>query len=276
MGNNRKLVEGYFFNAVKAGVLEFTKVGAISCGNRLDLMMTRVDPGAEAITAAKSQLLRCSSAIAVLSEFADRIVGTIADEACRLTHRETAGFIDRMLQERMHRPAMRIDAKARFRGMGRIWPRERGAPVCKSFSVDEGVIIRTSAPTVSPPAGKSLTTRSLVAAESRLPKHWRKCLSGAVQQCSPKPSLRERRRVRKTKTPVDANPTYRITVKGMRSPETCRDRDTRNVSGVQTPSAHREPQSRVWSPQSPLIARATNGVEHTNVHVAPRWPRMRP
>ncbi|PDT35872.1 hypothetical protein CO656_26030 [Sinorhizobium sp. FG01] len=274
MGNNCEMVEGYFFDEVKAGVPEVTKVGAISCGNRLDLM-TRVDPGAEAITAAKSHLLRCSSAIAVLSEFADRIVGTTAGDACRLTHRETAGFIDRMLQEGMHRPAMRIDAKARFRGMGRIWPRERGAPACKSFSVDEGVIIRTSAPTVSPPAGKSLTTRSLVATESRLPKHWRKCLSGAVQQCSPKPSLRERRRVRKTKTPVDANPN-RNTVKGMHSPETCRDRDTRDVSGVQAPSAHREPRSRVWSPRSPLIARATNGVEHTNVHVAPRWPRMRP
>ncbi|WP_083541648.1 iron-sulfur cluster assembly scaffold protein [Sinorhizobium americanum] len=272
MGNNRGMVEESFFNAVNAGVLEITRVGAISCGNRLDLM-TRVDTGA--ITAARSHLLRCSSAIAALPEFVERIFGTAAGGACRLTHRETVRFIDRLLQERTHRPAIRIASRAKIRGMGRIWPRERGAPVCKSFSVDERVIIRTSASTVSPPTGKSLTTRSLVAAELHVPKHWRKCLSGAVQQCSPKPSLRERRRVGKTKTAVDAKSTSRITVKDMRSPEACRDRDTPDLSGVQAASRHHVPRSRVWPPQS-LSARAIKGVEHTNVHVAPRQPRMRP
>ncbi|WP_072642863.1 iron-sulfur cluster assembly scaffold protein [Sinorhizobium americanum] len=272
MGNYFEMVEECFFNDVNAGVLEVTRVGAISCGNRLD-RITKVD--AEAITGAKSQLLRCSSAIAALPECAERIVGTTAGEACRLTHRETAGFIDRLLQERTQRPAMRIVARAKTRGMGRIWPRERGAPVYKSFSVDERVIIRTSASTVSPPTGKSLTTRSLVAAELHVPKHWRKCLSGAVQQCSPKPSLRERRRVGKTKTAVDAKSTCRITVKDLRSPEACRDRDTPDLSGVQAASRHHVPRSRVWPPQS-LSARASKGVEHTNVHVAPGQPRMRP
>ncbi|WP_375341918.1 iron-sulfur cluster assembly scaffold protein [Sinorhizobium prairiense] len=194
--------------------------------------MTRSDSVAEAITTGKSRLLRCSSAIASSSVFAERIFGTTGYEAHRLTYRDTAGFIDIVPQERTHRPAMRFAASGNFRGMGRVWYREKSL-FCESFSVDEGMIRRASEPTVSRPSRKSLTTRSLVAAKARVPKQWRKCPSRAMQQCSPKPSLPERRRVRKTKNP-DANSTYSITVKGMRSPGGCRDCDTRGHRGDQT------------------------------------------
>lgn len=204
MWNSRELVEEYFFNVMNAGVLAAAEIGAISARNSLELV-TRTDPVAEAITTAKSQSLRCSSMIASSSVFAERIFGTTADGGCRLTHRETSKFIDSVPQGRRHRLAMSFAARASFHGMGRVWDREQGAPVCERFSVDEGMIRRTSESAVSRPASKSLKTRSLVAAESRVPKQWRKCLSGAMQQCPPKPSLRERRRVRETKNPVDAN-----------------------------------------------------------------------
>ncbi|WP_085035730.1 iron-sulfur cluster assembly scaffold protein [Ensifer aridi] len=273
MWNSWEMVEEYFFDVMNARVLDAAKIGAISCSNSLE-PMTRSDPVAEAITTAKSRLLRCSSAIASSSVFAERIFGTTGYEAHRLTYRETAGFIDIVPQERTHRPAMRFAASGNFRGMGRVWYREK-ALFCDSFSVDEGMIRRASEPTVSRPSRKSRTTRSLVAAQSRVPKLW-KCPSGAMQQCLPKPSLRERRRVRKAKTPIDANSTYRITVKGTRSPEGCRACDTRGLRGDQAPSPRRAPRSRVYPPRSPLAGRATNEVEHTNVDVAPLRPRVHP
>ncbi|WP_085025976.1 iron-sulfur cluster assembly scaffold protein [Ensifer aridi] len=273
MWNSWEMVEEYFFNVMNAGVLDAAEIGAISCSNSLELI-TRNDPVAGAITTAKSRLLRCSSAIASLSVFAERIFGRTAYEAHRLTYRETAGFIDIVPQERKHRPAMSFAASGHFRRMGRVRYREK-ALFCESFSVDEGMIRRASEPTVARPSSKSRTTRSLVAAESRVPKLW-KCPSGAMQQYLPKPSLRERRRVRKTKSPVDANSSYRITVKGTRSPEGCRACYTRGLRGDQAPSPHRAPRSRVYPPRSPLAGHTTTPVEHTNVDVAPLRPRVHP
>ncbi|WP_408642461.1 iron-sulfur cluster assembly scaffold protein [Sinorhizobium chiapasense] len=260
---------------MNAGVLKATTIGAISCGKTLELM-TGVDPVAEAVTAAKSQSLRCSSAIPSSSVIAELIIGPTADEAHRLIHRVKAGLIDGQPPDRTHRSAVNSTRSADFRGRGRFWDHESGALVCKRFGVDEGVIRRTSVSTDSLPASRLFATRSLLAVGARAPKQWGKC-SSAMQQCSRKAPRRERRPVRKTKAAVDtASSTCRNAVKGTRSPEGCGGCNLVDVGHDQAPSPRRAPRSRVCRPRSSSTARATRAAEHMNVHVTPRPPRMQP
>ncbi|WP_428843197.1 iron-sulfur cluster assembly scaffold protein [Sinorhizobium terangae] len=261
---------------MNAGVLKAAATGAISCSKTLELMTT-VDPVAEAVTAAKSQSLRCSSAIPSSSVIAELIIGTTADEAHRLIHRVKAGFIDGQPPNRTHRSDVNFTRSADFRGRGRSWDHEPGALVCKGFGVDKGVIRKASVSTASLPASGPFATRSLLAAGARAPKRWSKCLSAAMQQCSRKAPRRERRPVRKTKAAVDtANSACRKAVKGMRSPEGCGGCSLVNVGHDQAPSPRRAPRSRVCRPRSSSTARASRAAEHMNVHVIPRPPRMQP
>ncbi|MBP1884861.1 iron-sulfur cluster assembly scaffold protein [Sinorhizobium mexicanum] len=270
------MVGEFFLNAMNAGVLKAPAVGAISCSQTIELM-TRVDPVAEAVTAAKSQSLRCSSAIPSSSGIAELIIGTTTDGAHRLIHRVKAGFIDGQPPDRTHRSAVNFTRSADFRGRGCSWEHEPSALVCKGFGVDEGVIRRASVSTGSLPASRLFATRSLLAAGAPAPKQWRKCLSAAMQQCSRKAPRRERRPVRKTKTAVDtASSTCRNAVKSMRSPEGCVGCNLVNVGHDQAPSPRRAPRSRVCRPLSSSTAGATRAAEHTNVHVRLRPPRMQP
>ncbi|RUV79897.1 hypothetical protein EOA51_33485, partial [Mesorhizobium sp. M1A.F.Ca.IN.020.32.1.1] len=148
--------------------LKATAAGAI-CGKTLELM-TRVDPVAEAVTAAKSQSLRCSSAIPSSSGIGELIIATTTDGALRLIHRVKAGFIDGQPPDRTDRSGVNSTRSADFRGRGRFWDHEPGAFLCKSFGVDEGVIRRTSVSTDSLPASRLFATRSLLAAGARAPK----------------------------------------------------------------------------------------------------------
>ncbi|MFC0804758.1 iron-sulfur cluster assembly scaffold protein [Ensifer sp. P24N7] len=271
-----EMVGEYFLNAMNAGVLKAAAAGAISCSKTLELM-TRVDPVAEAVAAAKSRSLRCSSAIPSSSVIAELIIATTADEAHRLIHRVNAGFIDGQPPDRTHRSAVNFTRSADFRGRGRFSDREPGALLCKNFGVDEGVIRRTSVSTDSPPASRLFATRSLLAAGARAPKQRSKCLSAAMQQCSRKTPRRERRPVSKTKAAVDtASSTCRNAVKGVRSPEGCGGCNLVNIGHDQPPSPRRPPRSRVCRPRSSSTARATRTAEHMNVHVIPRPPGMQP
>ncbi|WP_369292084.1 iron-sulfur cluster assembly scaffold protein [Sinorhizobium sp. 6-70] len=140
---------------MNAGILKATAIGAISCSKTLE-RMSRVDPVAEAVTAAKSQSLRCSSAIPSSSVIAELIIATTADEAHRLIHRVKAGLIDGRPPDRTHRSALIFTRSADVCGRGRFWDREPGALVCKSLGVDDGVIRMTSVSTGSLPASRPL------------------------------------------------------------------------------------------------------------------------
>ncbi|WP_026622565.1 NifU-like protein involved in Fe-S cluster formation (plasmid) [Ensifer sp. WSM1721] len=187
-------IQEHFFKSMNAGVLEapnpVTQIGDTFCRNAREAM-TRVNPVAQVLTAADFQNWLSSCALVPSSAITELVNGKTIDDRLRITHLAMASRRSSLPPEKTHDcSATSYTATASSRSGNRLFDREGGARLHKSFNVD-GVIGGTAVSADSTP-NSSPMTRSVLAAGPRAPTQW-KVVAGDMQRWSPKASLRPKR-----------------------------------------------------------------------------------
>lgn len=124
------------------------EVGAMACGSGVRFMMS-IDPESETITAAKSQIFGCGSAIAAYSSFAALIVGKTVDDALQIASQDIGSFLGALPPLRLHSSVDRLQLE---RGLALI--SETFRAVKQAFRETPGllrlVLVKASSPLVVP------------------------------------------------------------------------------------------------------------------------------